>query len=436
MHFADYVVLCDADLTETVIANYELLLERKVNHNRMHIAKGADLATQWPKSDVVSYPVKQRTAFMYESTNEVLGQLKTSLVNNKRCLVIVNSKLLLKKIMRIHGNEANFYFFTSDNYKERTMEEFKSNPKKFVSARKPRLLACTQLLKSGVSFVGQFDEVFIIDFSSSNTDRLIGQMVTRERAWEVAHIYTNTINTVIQKCVVNPTKFDVALSVIQRDLRDQLLMRPKGVAYRLAARGVNVSFVPSSNVKIELEEKIIPKYSKGNEDGRNNYEEYVFNVNNSGNLSTIKTRLAKYENLTKAEGASDAIDAWLSGKPIAFYEWVQKNQILKKEMGSHFNKFNASLRSYGLCDGGYFDFLIEENIRPSDFKRDRTLLTRTLEGYQFTLKYLEQANNISNTHKRVMSEIDDIASCQGKEVDDEIICEEDIKVIYGEILRD
>lgn len=34
-----------------------------------------------------------------------------------------------------------------------------------------------------------------------------------------------------------------------------------------------------------------------------------------------------------------------------------------------------------------------------------------------------------------MNEIDDISSCKRKEVDDELICEEGIKLIYGEILR-
>lgn len=436
--FADYVVLCDADLTETVISNYELLLERKVSHNRMHIAKSNDLATQWPKSDTKVYPVKQRVAYMYESTNEVLAQLRTSLENNKRCLIIVNSKILLRRIRRIHGNNAKSYFFTSDNYGEPTMEEFKNNPKKFVAARKPKLLACTQLLKSGVSFVGQFDEVFIVDFSSSNTDRLIGQMITRERAWETAHIYTNTINTSIQKCVSNPTKFDIALSVNQRDLRDQLLIRPKGVAYRLAGRGVDVTFVPSLTFKIQLEDKEVPRYCKTNEDGRSSYEEYVFNVNNNGNLSTHKNVLMKYGNLIKAEGGEDAISAWQSGKPIAFYEWVQKNQILKKDMGNHFNNFKASLKSYGLSDDGYFDYLIDEGIRPSDFGRDKTLLSRTLKGFVFSLNHLKKAKELSLIHRHVMKEIDDIADCQlekGKEVDDEIICEEGIKIIYGEIHR-
>jgi len=436
--FADYVVLCDADLTETVIANYELLLDRKVIHNRMHTAKRDDLATKWPKSEQINYPVIQRLAYMYESTNEVLAQLRTSLGNNKRCLVIVNSKLLLRRIRRIYSKEAKSYFFTSDSYGEATMEEFKANPKKFVSSRKPMLLACTQLLKSGVSFVGQFDEVFIIDFSSNTTDRLIGQMISRERAWEAAHIYTNTVRTPIQKCVPNPTIFDKALAVTQRDLRDQLLIRPKGVAYRLAARGVDVTFVPSLKFKIQLDELEIPKYCKGKEDGRSTYEEYVFNIKNKGNLSTIKNIYDKHDNLKKAEGASDAISAWLSGEPIAFYEWVQNNQILKKDMGNHFKNFKVSLKSYGLCDDGYFDYLVEEGIRPSDFKRDRTLLSRTLEGVDFTLRHLETSKEILSIHKHVMREIDDIVDSQetkGKEADDEIICEEGIKLIYGEILR-
>jgi hypothetical protein len=149
--------------------------------------------------------------------------------------------------------------------------------------------------------------------------------------------------------------------------------------------------------------------------------------------------LTKYDNLTKAEGGEDAISAWQSGKPIAFYEWVQKNQILKKDMGNHFKTFKASLKAYGFSDGGYFDYLIEEGIRPSDFGRDKTLLLRTLEGFNFSLKHLEDAKKVSKIHRRVMKQIDDIVDCQldkSKEVDDEIICEEGIKIIYGEILRD
>jgi len=264
-------------------------------------------------------------------------------------------------------------------------------------------------------------------------------MITRERAWEAAHIYTNTVRTPIQKCVANPTIFDKALAVTQRDLRDQLLIRPKGVAYRLAARGVDVTFVPSSKLTIQLEEMEAPKYCKVNEDGRSIFEEYIFNVNCKGNLSTIKSIYAKHENLKKAEGASDAIEAWLSGKPIAFYKWVQKNQIIKKDMGNHFKNFKASLKSYGLSDGGYFDYLVEEAIRPSDFGRDRALLPRTLEGFEFTLGHLESAKEILSIHKQVMREIDDIVNEQklkAKEVDDETLCKEGIKLIYGEIHRD
>jgi len=71
-------------------------------------------------------------------------------------------------------------------------------------------------------------------------------------------------------------------------------------------------------------------------------------------------------------------------------------------MGSHFKNFNASLKSYGLCDGGYFEYPTEKGIRPSDFGRDRTLLLRNLEGFEFTFGHLDSAKEILSIHKHVM----------------------------------
>jgi len=424
---AKHIVLCDADLTESVIADFERVLQLNVDNRRHHIARKNDL--------------KGRDVFMYGSTGDLILELSVALNQGKRCLVIVNSKLQLKRLKRAFSCTKGSYFFSSDAYGETTIDDFRNDPATFVKRNKPNLLACTQLLKSGVSFVESFDEVFVIDYGSHSTDRAIVQMISRERAWKRAHIYTNSITTSLPQAVANASSLDMALVSSQKDLRDQLIIRPIGTAIRLNSRGANVKFLPSKHTRINLDEMGRINYCKVGADGRREYEEYIYKLFNTQNLSTVESIKGKYSELSSVDGFIDTLSEWKKGNPLDLYNWVQSKQVLKKALGTHFKTFGTKLKSYGFDDDGFFLELAAEGIRNSELKRDNKLLPRVLEGFEFTTLTLDKATENLTIHKTLMSEIDKLDNEKSsltiqESINEAELTEEDIETIYGEICRD
>ncbi|NQZ89443.1 MAG: hypothetical protein HRT54_17850 [Colwellia sp.] len=71
------------------------------------------------------------------------------------------------------------YFFSADEDEEESLIFFRKDPKHFIQEQKPQLLFCSPLLRSGVSFVDQFDDVFVMVDSENFTARDIIQMLSR-----------------------------------------------------------------------------------------------------------------------------------------------------------------------------------------------------------------------------------------------------------------
>jgi len=378
---SSYVVLTDADNTETTINALEKTLGTKLTCHKRNVMK----------KDFVG-----REAYLYETKADVLIELQKALDEKKRCLVIVDDKNYLHEIAqkRLRNLPDNSYFFSRDTEAEESHIEFRKNPREF--ADNTNLLFCTPILKSGVSFVNNFDEVFSIALGNSFVSRDIVQFLSRERHWKRAHIFTNTLTIPVPKPVDNPTAFDEATVMIQEDVRQQLLVRPYDTAVRLGARGAKVTFIKGDPIKVKQSTTETPVYRKAGEDGRSTYSKEVFKIVNGFKWTKADNLVTKYESLSSKQGFSLHC-------PLALYDWVQKDQMSKASFGQRFGTFGRNIKLAGIDDGGFFDNAgFTSGTRPKQKgKLDAALKGRSLnsDGYRKEKERL-------NKHDRLMDLID------------------------------
>jgi hypothetical protein len=378
---ASYVVLTDADNTETTINALEKTLDTKLTCHKHNVMK----------KDFVG-----REAYFYETKADVLIELQKALDENKRCLVIVDDKNYLHETAqkRLINLPDNACFFSRDTEAEESHIEFRKNPREF--AENTNLLFCTPILKSGVSFVNSFDEVFSIVLGSSFVSRDIVQFLSRERHWKRAHIFTNTLTIPVPKPVESPTPFDEATVMIQEDVRQQLLVRPYDTAVRLDARGAKVTFIKGDPIKVKQSTTQTPPYRKVGEDGRSTYSKEVFKIVNGFKWTKADNLVTKYESLASKKGFSLHC-------PLAFYDWVQKDQMLKASLGQYFSKFSKSLESLGISDGGFFN---NAPFTSSKRPKQKGKLAAALEGYSLDSDGYRKEKERLNKHDRLLDLID------------------------------
>lgn len=397
---ASFVVLADADLTETTIQGYEELLEKKLTCHSKNVFK----------RDFVG-----REAYLYETKQEVLVELQKSLDRGKKCLGVVDNKDYLHEIAEKRLKVSGAHFFSRDTEAEASHIRFRKNPRDFI--KDTQLLFCSPLLKSGVSFVNQFDEVFIIIDGDSFTSRDIIQMLSRERKWKRVHIYTNTKKLPIEKTVEGASEFDKALVMVNEDIRQQLFVRPFDAAYRLDKRGAKVAFANCNHKKLQCGNIPAQKYRAIDEDGRSGYEKFVFKLINGKKLTQVKNIVKKHEALRDVKGFDKAVRC-----PLTFYDWVQGNQRLKKEMGTQFVRFSKSLEQAGINDGGFF---INANFTNKTRPKQPIKLKEALSGYVLDFEGYGMAINQLNMHNKLMLAID--------ENPERVQIEEDILDIYDSL---
>ena len=392
-----YVVLADADLTETAIQGYEKLLGIEFKCHSKNVSKK---------------DFESRAVYIYETKGEVLSALQKSLDDGNKCLAVVDNKEYLHENAEKKIKVPNAYFFSKETENEESHIKFREDPRGFASTAS--LLFCSPLLKSGVSFVGLFDEVFTIIDGDSFTSRDIIQMLSRERKWKKVHIYTNTKKIALTKPVEQATKFDETLVMVNEDIRQQLFIRPFDTAYRLDKRGANVTFVPCSHETLIGGNIATQEYKADGSDGRAAYEKYVFKLTQASKLLSTKNIIEKHERIKKISGFEVAIKC-----PLDFYDWVQNNQVLKNEMGTQFAKFSKSLRSMGIHDDNFFNLAKFTNkTRP----KQPSKLKDALDGFYLSFERYESALKRFNTHNRLMAAIDS--------KHEKICVEEDILDLY------
>jgi hypothetical protein len=362
-----YIVFADADLTVNTMQAYELALGIKIK-----IGSNTNVT----KKDFVG-----RVATLYETRNEVIEQISKSLGKGRRCLAISDRKSSVQ-IYEITLSQycEKSYFFTADKDNEESLSKFRENPKAFILEQKPQLLFCTPLLRSGVSFVEQFDDVFIMVDSDNFTARDIIQMLSRERKWSNAHIYTN--RKMLEKPYVGnkDDNYLLALNLLEQDKREQLLVRPFATAYRLDSRGCSVNFVTSNSVNFERIEIDEPNYAEKGADGRSIFEGYVLSIICDGKkASAVKNIINSMRHLEDFAGATDAINRLMKDNNyIEFYDFCRSHSPALKTNKS-FSRFAGCMKQWGLDDGGFFKELSDDGIRRSDLRKNKSLMNRVID---------------------------------------------------------
>jgi hypothetical protein len=322
-----------------------------------------------------------RKANLYETRNEVIQQIIESLKQGRRCLAISDRKTSVKICQpRLSPLCKTSYFFTSDEDEEESLQNFRKDPKQFIQETKPELLFCSPLLRSGVSFVEQFDDVFVMVDSENFTARDIIQMLSRERKWKNAHIYTNHMKIEIPKVGdINNNRL-LALSLLLKDKREQLLVRPISTAYRLDSRGCSVTFFSSNSVnfkKIEIDE---PEYVKSGADGRRTFEDYVLSIiTNSNKASSLRNIVQQRQSFEGFGGAKEAINKLLADRNyIAFYDFCRRNSPALKTP-AWFSRFGGCMKQWGIDDNGFFKELADDKVTRSELTKNKSLMKRILD---------------------------------------------------------
>ena len=361
-----YIVLADADLTSNTIRAYELALGIKIQiGNNVNVTK----------KDLVG-----RTASIYETRNEVIEQIIASLKQGRRCLAISDRK---SGVQICEPNLSRYcdksYFLTADQDEEESLRKFRENPKAFIEEQKPQLLFCSPLLRSGVSFVEQFDDVFVMVDCDDFTARDIIQMLSRERKWSNAHIYTNRKKVEVPTVGNKDDVYLLALNLLEQDKREQLLVRPFSTAYRLDSRGCTVNFISSNSVnfnKVEMDE---PNYVEKGADGRSAFENYVLSIICEGEkASKTKNIINQRDKLESFDGANEAIkQLFKDNNYIAFYDYCRSKSPALKTNKS-FGRFADCMKQWGVNDGGFFKELAGDGVTRSGLRKNKSLMKRVI----------------------------------------------------------
>jgi len=184
--------------------------------------------------------------------------------------------------------------------------------------------------------------------------------------------------------------------MIQEDVRQQLLVRPYDTAVRLDARGAEVTFKKGDPLTVKQSTTGTPVHRKIGEDGRSTYNKKVFQIVNGFKWTKSDNLVTKYEALSSKRGFS--LDC-----PLALYDWVQKDQILKASMGQYFSKFSKSLDSLGIGDDGFFNSV---NFTSRTRPKQKGKLAAVLSGYSLNSDGYRKEKGLLNKHERLMDLID------------------------------
>ncbi|NQZ89444.1 MAG: hypothetical protein HRT54_17855 [Colwellia sp.] len=119
----------------------------------------------------------------------------------------------------------------------------------------------------------------------------------------------------------------LALSLLLKDKREQLLVRPFSTAYRLDSRGCSVTFAPSNSVNFKTIDIGEPEYIKNGVDGRRAFENYIFRIiTSTKKANTLRNIVDQRKSLESFDGAKEAIKQLLSSQNyIEFYDFCRKN---------------------------------------------------------------------------------------------------------------
>jgi hypothetical protein len=320
-------------------------------------------------------------AHHYETKNEVVHKLEEALAAGKRCLAISDSREHVKVMERYLKCDNSFFFQSDEDGEEGEgigLEDFRKDPKGFVESHKPQLLFCSPILRSGVSFEGLFDEVFVFVYSANFTSRDIIQFISRERNWKAAHIATNSVKLPIPRAEKDD-KYTRALIMLDKDRREQLLVRPYATLHRLAERGCEVESVSSEKVTLSLVDIETPDYAKRGKTGRSKFEEYVFTLVLGRKASPVNNLMKRRAAFIEFEGSNKAlINLFATGNYIVFYEFCQTHYKLAAP--KWFKKFDDYMKNLGINSNGFFTELSEFGVKPAELKRRPRLRKEVLEG--------------------------------------------------------
>lgn len=320
-----------------------------------------------------------RRVTLYESSREVIHELAKKLAEGQRCLAICAKKtMVMASRGYLNPYSKKSYYFTSDVAEERSYVEFKKSPEEFIQKNKPQLLFCSPVLRSGVSFEHQFDEVFIMVDTEHFTDRDIIQMLSRERHWKEAHIYTNMMNVEVPKVGTKGDHILQALTLLEKEKRNQLLIRPMGVASRLADRGAEVIFQNGNVTPVILEDMPIPNYVSEGEDGRKEFEDYVLSIIAETNKpQSIRSVVKARQKLEATDGAKEALNRLFNGDYFAFHDYLHSKKPMFRRISSYKTLGNV-LKGWGIDDSGFFKGLFDDGLNRSNVNRSKQLKSKLL----------------------------------------------------------
>lgn len=346
---AKCVVIADADLTNTTLKQFERLLDFPLNWHVQNIYKKDHIG---------------RECFIYESSQDLYWNLTKSLQSGKRCLVIIDnpSTALARGIAYRDTYAKTGFVFTREQTSEKgscgsldELEEvilsgdaatvgganFKENPARFCSITKPDFLCCSPILKSGVSFEHYFDEVFVVASAAHLSSGDIIQMVSRERHWDKAHIFTHTIEQRPPLPVDGSTDKENAWREIETEKVQGLRIRTFSVAVRLAHRGCKVTGVMAQNY-IERPSTTCPKYAAKGTVGRGELEEYVSKQLCGKSKSSLQKKVDRFH---KLKARSDEIT-----NPWVTYNFIRENEAIFSDSGGYkqWAKIKEIYKHYGM----------------------------------------------------------------------------------------
>jgi hypothetical protein len=360
-----------------------------------------------------------RKATIYETRNEVMAKLQESLDKGLRCLAISDSKEHVKTAEKYLSCEKSFFFNADEDGEEGEgvgIEDFRRDPKSFIKLHRPKLLFCSPVLRSGVSFEGLFDEVFIFVQTENFTPRDIIQFLSREREWKRAYICTNRIKLPVPRAE-KEDKYTRVQVMLDKDRREQLLARPISTAQRLAERGCEVEFIASDKHVLPIALNEIPKYAKRGKTGRSKFESYVFSILLGQKSAPVTNLIKRRDAFVKFEGGSEALEGlFATGDYIAFYEFCQTHYKLAAP--KWFKKFDEYMRGLGVNSNGFYAELAEDSVSRTDLKRSHTLKSKVLKDIKLpTEESYKLAVESKSKLKLMLTELDQLETSDRDDIE-------------------
>jgi len=358
---SDFIVMTDEGASTNTIEMMQKLLNIKIKVGSAQ--------------NLIKKRKQECKAHCWSNGPALVDEFQKAVKAGRKCLFVGDSiALIQKKLPDVIGRSKGFRFFTGEHKDTEEYKEFIDDPVKFTNKYGIRVICCTSVIQSGVSWEGYFDEVFVHYNASNKTGNHMLQMLGRERHPKTLHYVTCNFKMPQKLAKEGADNLDQCKAMVHEEERLALSVRKRQIALKLNQVGIPTFFHDVKRSKVSFKSSSYMEYvPSANQQERSVYLSFICRVICKLDHSTIKNKLSGYESLDE-----EALNLYFKGERIGFFKCIKDLNLDKKgAWPTTIKALEKKLNSWCLDDKGVYKNLVDEGITYA--KSQRGKVTRTNE---------------------------------------------------------